>query len=178
MKDWNVILTAYMNQGRRLLREVGSQGQFQSSGFHEVILGKVPEVDEFLEALRCLWEENPGFSEVLSTVVPVRRVFPFTLENLIPRLKEETQSLIDEIGEAHFYVRMKRRGHKGELSSLAVEQEIDAFLKEECVRRGQKCQIDFAEPDKIVVIETIHNQCGLGLVTREMKARYPFIKIK
>jgi len=29
-----------------------------------------------------------------------------------------------------------------------------------------------------VVVEIIHNQCGLGLITREMKERYPFIKLK
>jgi len=178
MKDWNVVLTAFMNQGRRLLRMIDSLGEFQDSGFHEVFLGKVPDMEAFLEDLRRRWEEEPEFSEVLSTVVPIRQVFPFTLENLLSRLQEATQVLLDDIGESSFYVRMKRRGHKGELSSLAVEQQLDAFLKQECERRGQKCHIDFDQAEKIVVIETIHNQCGIGLVTREMKARYPFIKVK
>lgn len=178
MKDWNVVLTAHMNQGRRLLRKLGQWGEFQSSGFHEVILGKVLDVEEFLEALRRLWEKEPGFSEILSTVVPLRCLFPFTLENLMSRLQAETLPLIEEIGDSPFYVRMKRRGHKGELSSQAVEQELDAFLLDECVRRGLKAHIDFRDAEKIMVIETIHNQCALGLITRELKARYPFIKIK
>ncbi|MFP3866669.1 MAG: THUMP domain-containing protein [Desulfobacteraceae bacterium] len=178
MKDWNVVLTAYMNRGRQLLRIIGVLGEFQSSGFHEVFVGRVPEVAEFLDHLHRQWQEDPELSEVLSTVVPVRQVFPFTLENLLPQLQEATRQLLGEIGDARFYVRMKRRGHKGELSSLAVEQELDAFLKEECARRGQNCHIDFDQADKIIIIETIHNQCGIGLVTQEMKARYPFIKIK
>lgn len=178
MKDWNVILTAYMNKGRQLLRMVDSLGDFQGSGFHEVFIGKVPGLDKFLEDLRRLWEEEPDLSEVLSTVVPIRQVFPFTLENLLPRLQKETQDLLNDIGDSPFYVRLKRRGHKGELSSLSIEQELDSFLKELCARRGQRCRIDFDEAEKIIVIETIHNQCGIGLVSREMKARYPFIKVK
>jgi hypothetical protein len=55
---------------------------------------------------------------------------------------------------------------------------VDHFLREQLESRGQRCRIDFAAPEVIVVVETIHNQCGLGLVTREMKERYPFIKVK
>lgn len=178
MKDWNVILTSHMHKGRRLIDKVRNWGEFQDTGFAEVTVGKVPDVEEFLEYLRRLWEEQPGFREILGSATPIRRVFPFTLENLVPRLQEETRALVDELGGSSFYVRMKRRGHKGELSSLEIEQELDTFLTEECTRRGQTCHIGFAEADKIIVIETVHNQCGLGLITREMKERYPFIKIK
>ena len=59
-----------------------------------------------------------------------------------------------------------------------MEQALDHFLIEQLESRSQRCRIDFAAPEVIVVVETIHNQCGLGLVTREMKERYPFIKVK
>lgn len=178
MKDWNVVVTSHMDREHQLLRELDGLGEFHPSGFRDVIIGKVPEVGEFLETLRRLWEEKPFFPPILSTVVPVRLVFPFTLENLVERLKQEAFILGPEIGDRAFYVRMKRRGHKGELSSLEVEQALDQFLKDELTSRGQKCHIDFTAPGVIVVVETIHNQCGLGLVTREMKERYPFIKVK
>jgi len=178
MKEWNVVLTSQMGQERRLEREVAGLGEFQPSGFREVILGQVPEPEAFLEVLKGFWEEKAFFSQLLSTAVPVRLVFPFTLENLVVRLKEEVLPLMGEIGDRPFYVRMKRRGHKGELSSLEVEQALDQFLKEKLAARGFSPRIDFDHPEVIVLVETVHNQCGLGLVTREMKERYPFIKIK
>jgi tRNA(Ser,Leu) C12 N-acetylase TAN1 len=178
MKEWNVVVTSHMNQERRLLRELEPLGEFHPSGFREVIIGQVPDVPGFLEILRQYWAEKPFFPHLLSTVVPLRVVFAFTLENLLLRLKEEALALGPEIGDAPFYVRMKRRGHKGELSSLEVEQALDEFLKEELAARGQRCHIDFDQAEVILIVETIHNQCGLGLVTREMKERYSFIKVK
>jgi tRNA(Ser,Leu) C12 N-acetylase TAN1 len=177
MKDWNVVLTSHEAQQRRLLLELASLGDFRASDFREVIIGKVPDLETFLETLRDYWQK-PFWPQFLSTVVPVRIVFPFTLNNLLSRLKEATLALGPEIGDAPFYVRMRRRGHKGELSSQAVEQELDQFLLEELTSRGQKCRIDFNAPEVILAVETIHNQCGLGLITRQMKERYPFIKVK
>lgn len=178
MKDWNIVLTSQMDQERRLRRELQDLGEFYPTGFREVILGKVPDLTAFLETLKDWWEEKPFLPQLLSTVVPVRLVFPFTLENLVARLEEEVRPLVAEIGDQSFYVRMKRRGHKGELSSLEVEQALDHFLKEELAAQGFSPHIDFNNPEVIVLLETVHNQCGLALITRQMKERYPFIKVK
>lgn len=178
MKNWNVVITSYMRQEGRLLRELAGLGEFQPSGFTAVLVGRVPEVTEFLEALKQLWEKAPFLREMLSSVVPVRRVLPFTLANLEDRLKEALLELGPEIGDRPFYVRMKRRGYQGELSSQKVEQALDRFLLERFCSQGQGCSVDFEAARVIVVVETIYNQCGLGLVSREMKERYPFIKVK
>lgn len=178
MKNWNVVITSYRNNERRLLRELEGLGEFVGSGFRNVIIGKVPEVEDFFESLQRCWEERPFLRYVLSSVVPLWVVFPFTRESLLERLKQEILALGPEIGNAPFYVRMKRRGHKGQISSMEVEQALDRFLLDELAARGQKCRVDFTAAEIIVVIEAIHTQCGLGLVTKEMKARFPFIKVK
>ncbi len=178
MKDWNVVVTSFMHQERRLLQELHGLGEFQPSGFREVIIGLVPDVGDFLENLRRAWEDKPFLAEFLSTVAPVREVFPFTPENLLTKLQEKILALLPEIGDRAFYVRVKRRGHKGEISSQELEQALDQFLKEELESQGRKGRIDFAAPEAIVVVEAIHNQCGLGLVSREMKERYQFVKVK
>jgi tRNA(Ser,Leu) C12 N-acetylase TAN1 len=178
MKAWNLVITSYMGQEQRLLKELETLGEFHPSGFAAVIVGLVPEPGPFLDKLKDIWEKNPLYPEILSSVTPIREVFPFTVANLVPLLKEKALALGPEIGDQPFYVRMKRRGHKGELSSQEVEQALDQFLKEELISRGQKCYIDFDAAQVIVVVETIHNQCGLGLVTREMKDRYPFIRVE
>ncbi len=178
MKTWNVVLTSHSNQERRLLREVAPFGEFQSSGFREVILGNVADLPAFLEDLRDRWEKQPFFRDMLSTVVPVRVMFSFALEDLMSRLERHLIPLAPEIGDRPFYVRLKRRGHKGEIHSQQVEQALDRFLLEKTAALGFSPVVDFTKAQIVVVVEIVHNQCGLGLITSEMQARYPFIRLK
>jgi tRNA(Ser,Leu) C12 N-acetylase TAN1 len=178
MKDWNVVLTSQMGQERRLLQEIADYGEFHPSGFREVVIGRVPDTTEFMETLKRAWEPQPFLAEFLGTAVPVRSVFPFTLENLLDRLKQEALLFLPEIGEKPFYVRVKRRGHKGEISSQEVEQALDRFLLDELAAQGHEGRIDFQEPEVIFMVELLHNQAGLTLITRDMQERYPFIKVK
>lgn len=173
-----MVLTSQVNQERRLLREVSDLGEFASTGFREVIVGRVTEVPEFLAALKRRWEDQPFMREILSSVVPVRVVFPFTLENLVPRLREHLKPLAREIGARPFYVRLKRRGHKGEIRSQEVEQALDRFLKEEIAALGLTPTVDFARPEVIVAVEIVHNQCGVGLLPRDLMDAYPFVRFK
>lgn len=43
---------------------------------------------------------------------------------------------------------------------------------------GKQAKVDFEAPDKIIVVEMVQNECGVGLITKEKKERFPFIKIK
>lgn len=178
MKDWNVVLTSQMGQERRLLQEMADYGEFHHSGFRAVIIGKVPDITEFLETLKRTWETQPFLPEILSSAVPAQVVFPFSLENLMDRLKQEALAFLPEIDEKPFYVRVKRRGHKGEISSQEVEQALDPFLLDQLAAQDRQGRIDFDQPELILFVELLHNQCGLSLITRDMKERYPFIKVK
>ena len=178
MKYWNVVLTSRMGEENRLLQEMADYGEFHLSGFRAVIIGKVPDSAQFLELLKHKWETQPFFPEMLSTATPIQALFPFTLEDLLERLKHEALAFLPAIGEKPFYVRVKRRGHKGEISSQEVEQALDRFLLDELAAQGREGRIDFNRPDCILLVELLHNQGGLTLITREMKERYPFIKVK
>ncbi len=178
MKDWNVVVTSQMGEEMRLLRELADLGEFHPSGFREVLIGRVPDPDGFLETLRQRWQDQPFFSRLLSTATPVRKIFPFTLENLRERLHQEALALVPELAGRAFYVRVKRRGHKGEIHSQEVEQDLDRHLLEALAARGTPGRIDFKEPEAVLLVELLHNQCGLTLITREMREKYPFIKVK
>ena len=160
------------------MQEMADYGEFHLSGFRAVILGKVDDPGEFLETLKRKWEAQPFFPQMLSTATPIQALFPFTLENLMDRLKQEALAFLPAIGDKPFYVRVKRRGHKGELSSQQVEQALDRFLLEELAAQGREGRVDFNHPEVILFVELLHNQCGLTLITREMKERYPFVKVK
>jgi adenylyl- and sulfurtransferase ThiI len=178
MKEWNVILTSQMGEERRLLYEMTDYGEFSLSGFRAVILGKVPELKEFFEALKRRWETQPFFPEILSSATPVQILFPFALEGLMERLKQEVLPFLPAIAGKPFYVRVKRRGHKGAISSQEVEQALDRFLLDELATQGLQSRIDFTRAEIILLVELLHNRGGLALITREMQARYPFIKVK
>jgi tRNA(Ser,Leu) C12 N-acetylase TAN1 len=173
--EWNVVLTSHPNQEDRLLQELAGLGDFQPSGFREVIVGLVDDPQSFLETLRHRWETQPFLPEFLSTVAPVRAMFPFRVHDLMDRLLEHIEPLAREIDGRAFYVRLKRRGHKGRIHSQEVEQALDQFLKEEIASQGFSPVIDFTEPECVVVVELVHNQAGVGLITREHLARYPFL---
>ncbi len=177
MKDWNMVLTSHMHQERRLLTELADRGEFRATGFTAVLVGKVPETEAFLEYLRERWERQAYFPTMLSSAIPVRVVFSFTREDLAARITQEAIPWLAEIGDAPFYVRLKRRGHKGVIASQEVEQAVDRTLLAEAERRGQSCRVDFREAQFVVVVELIHNQGGVGLISRQMRDRYPFIKL-
>lgn len=178
MADFNVVATAQRGQEFRLLRLLRRFGDFTRSGFRDVVVGKVPSTERLLEELLLLHERTPSEVSSLSQVVPIKDTFIFKVDELLDGLKSALLGYIDELAGKRFYVRAIRRGHKGELSSLLIEQALDAFLKEELIKRGLKAEIDFKDPDVIVVVQTIGDIAGVGLITKEMKDRYPFIKIK
>jgi tRNA(Ser,Leu) C12 N-acetylase TAN1 len=178
MKEWNILATATREQERYLLRFLNEYGEFKGSGFRDVLLGRVEEVDGFLRALETLREENPIKLNPLSQIVPLEKTFHFDLSDFKEQLKEILSSYVDRIENKRFYLRVKRRGHKGEISSLEVEKEVADFIMGALEKAGKKAQVSFNDPDCILIVETIRNWAGVGFITQEMKEKYSFIRIK
>ncbi len=178
MKEWNILATAAREQERYLLRFLNDYGEFKGSGFRDVVLGRVEETDAFLRALENLREENPIKLNPLSQIVPLEKTFHFDLSDFKDKLKEMLSSYVDRIENKKFYLRVKRRGHKGEISSLEVEKEVADFIMGSLEKSGKKAQVSFNDPDCILIVETIGNWAGVGFITKEMKQKYSLIKIK
>jgi tRNA(Ser,Leu) C12 N-acetylase TAN1 len=178
MKEWNILATATREQERYLLRFLNDYGEFKGSGFRDVVLGRVEEIDTFLRALEDLHEENPIKLNPLSQIVPLEKTFHFDLSDFKDKLKEILSSYVDRIENKKFYLRVKRRGHKGEISSLEVEKEVADFIMGSLEKAGKKAQVSFNDPDCILIVETIGNWAGIGFITKEMKEKYSLIKIK
>jgi tRNA(Ser,Leu) C12 N-acetylase TAN1 len=177
--EWNVLATAFMRKERHLLRFLREYGEFRGSGFRDVIVGKVEKVEAFLEALANTRREHPGRLRHLSQIVPIEKTFPFELSDFKEKLKDAIIAYAEQLeNNCRFYVRVKRRGHKGELSSMEIEKEISAFLLDALEKDGKQAQVRFEDPDKFIIVETIGNRTGIGLITRAMRERYPFIRVK
>lgn len=55
---------------------------------------------------------------------------------------------------------------------------VDAYLFDRAREQGKMIDVSFEGADYIVAAETVGDVCGVALLTREMRSRYPFIKIR
>jgi len=178
MKEWNILATAFWGKGKNALRFLAQHGEFKGSGFKDVLLGHVEGVNLFLGKLELMRQESPDRMNSLSQVLPLERTFNFTLPDFMDKLKETVLPYVERVEGKKFYVRVKRRGHKGEMSSLEIEKEISGFIFEELEKSGKQAQVSFSDPDVVIIVETIANRAAVASITREMKEKYPLIKVK
>jgi hypothetical protein len=51
MHEWNVLVTSLMGQRRELARSLNELGNFRRTGYRDVLLGRVHNIDAFLKDL-------------------------------------------------------------------------------------------------------------------------------
>jgi tRNA(Ser,Leu) C12 N-acetylase TAN1 len=178
MEKWNILATARKRQERYVLRLLNNYGEFRGSGYRDVILGYVADVPAFLEALESIRREVPGKLRSLGQIVPLERNFQFDVADFRAKVKEAVFTYIDQLENSRFFVRVVRRGHKGEISGMEMEKELDGFILESLENKGKRATVNIEEFEKMIIIETVENRAGVGLVTKEMKGKYPFVKVK
>lgn len=180
MKNWNVIVTILPGPGRErhLLRELRLLGDFYPSQFKDVCLGQVEDVHAFMEAIRQAAEENAPWVEDLGRVIPVEHTFHFMPETLAEQLKEAVSPFIQRIAGGTFFVRLERRGLLGQVMSPEVERSVADHLFALAEREGRQLRTSFEDADYIVAAETVGNECGVALLTRELRQRYPFVQTR
>ncbi len=178
MEKWNILATALRREERYVLRLLDKYGKFRGSGYRDVVLGYVEDVPVFLEAIETVRRESPGKLRSLGQIVPLEENFGFDLADFMDKAKEAVSPYIDQLKDSRFFVRVVRRGHKGEISGMETEKELDGFILESLDNRGGKAVVDIEEFEKMIIIETVGNHAGIGLISREVKEKYPFIKVK
>lgn len=174
---WNVLATAKDRDQRHLARRLKRYGDFRWTSFRGVLIGRVEDHEAFFEQLRRSEEDRPGFLDPLAKLVPIDRVIAFTVETFAERLKEAVLLYAERIGSGSFYVRIERRGHAGEIHSQRLEQELDQALLDQLRACGETPSVDFKDPDLIVAAETVGDVCGVGAITRDQRARFPFVRM-
>ncbi len=153
-------------------------GEFRSSGYRDVVVGYVTDVHGFLETMENIRRENPEKLRSLGQIVPVEKNFQFEVSDFMDRAKEAVSPYVNQLENSRFFVRVVRRGHKGEISSLEAEKELDAFILKSLGRDEKQATVCIEEFEKMIVVQTVGNLAGVGLITRDMKEEYPLIKIK
>ncbi len=175
---WNVLVTARRGQERFLLRSLSLYGEFKGSGFRDVVVGRVQDVRAFLESLENLRKAAPAKFRNFSQIVPLENNFKFDTPDFVAKAKEAISPLIERLENKKFHVRVKRRGHKGEISGQAAEKELADFVFDFLEKTGKQAEVTFANPDSILIIETIGNWAGVGLITKDLKESFPLVRME
>ena len=174
LEDLNVLAISERDAERELLLELEEDGEFESSGFQDIVIGHVEEIVEFLEDA-----ENKKYPH-LNRVIPIDDAFFVSPENLMAVLKRRIERYIDEIEPSEtFGFRVERHGTKDDISSQAVESEVGGYfydLIEKIYRRKPK--MNLKDPDKLIAIEIVGARCGIGFITKEMREKYSLIRVK
>ena len=159
---------------RELLKELEEDGEFERSGFRDVVIGNVDDIVGFLEDA-----EHKKYSHV-NRVIPIDDAFYVSPENLVEVLKQRVERYIDEIEPSEtFGFRVERRGMKEDISSQMVEREVGGYFYDLLEKvHGRKPKVNLKSPDKLIAIEIIGNKCGVGFITREMREKYSVIKVR
>ena len=177
MQPWNVVVACRRNGERGAAKELRFFGRFHTMGFRDVLVGNVLDRGRFLEELRKGREVRDPVWRYLSRVVPVDEVFSFTLETFRERLSGVIDGIAGRVPPGPFYVRIERRGHKGEIPTQEVEKEMGGRIIAAHEREGHASRVDFKEFLAVVAVETFHDAGGIAVIFREEMEAYPFIKV-
>ena len=175
--DWNVLVTAREGELRSLRRVLAPLARLRGSGFRNVLTARVDDVTAFLNGIAELRERQILRDDQLGRVLPIERTFRVAVQTLDAQLRTETAFLLPRLTNRRFHVRLERRGHKGVIDTAASERALGEHLYNELEARGEFAGVEFRDPDVVVAVELIGDVGGIGLITRELHQRFPFVKI-
>jgi len=179
-RRWNVLLTVHPTPGavHELLGALHRFGEFRMTPFRYVCTGWVKDTATFLDALLEAEQAGRGWTRHIARVVPVAYTFEFSPDSLQGKLEAAADEAAAKIAGGTCFVRVERRGLGDEIDTSALERAVADHLFAAVEARGGALRTSFEDPDYIVAVETIGSDCGIALITREMRQRYPFMSVR
>jgi len=180
MDSFNVVVTAVPVPGdeRRLLRALRRLGHFQRSAFRDVLLGQVADIGAFLEEVHRASEAGESWTNAMGRAIPVEHVFRFQIGTLVDQARPLLAGMLERMPGGTFHVRCERRGHADEIGSHDVECTLADHLLALAKQGNKAPQVSFDDPDYIICIETVGDQCGVGLLGRDVRQRHKLVHVK
>lgn len=178
LTDWNVLVTLPENTFHEARRMLSRWGRIEPTGYYNVLVMHVADPNAFLADFAAAVAETPGLLNFVSHVMPAQRSFPFDSSEVFER---EASAIafhwLPHLAGASFYIRLHRRGFKGIISTQPEERFLDELLLTALADAGTPGRINFADPDKVIQIETVDGRAGMSLWTREDMHRFPFLGV-
>jgi tRNA(Ser,Leu) C12 N-acetylase TAN1 len=178
VSPWNVLATSLEGRRDALLIALRRFGRFRPGGYRNVVVGQVDDPAAFLAALRAALASDPLLPTALARVVPIEVTARFDPVEPIAPLVAAAEPLLGRLAGGSFFVRLERRGLKGRLHSPTIEREIGDRVWQALVARGHAPRVEFGDPDAVLVIETLGDQAGLGVIDRTLRREFPFVRVR
>jgi len=174
--DWNVVVTVRPRGYRKAWRELGQLGVPRQTDFWNVLVMQAQDPLAFLEVLQSRVNEDPKLAAAVSHAVTATHTFHFQTRQEFERgASRAVLDFLAALQGATFHVRMHRRGLKERLSSQAEEQFLDHFILERLEVTGAPGRITFEDPDYIVAVQSVGDQAGMSVWSREDLERFPLL---
>jgi tRNA(Ser,Leu) C12 N-acetylase TAN1 len=178
MQEWNAVISVHEHGFKRAIDVFGEFGEVKRTEFFNVLLIRARDMNQMLESLRERASKHPESLSFLARLIPATHSFIFNSPHEFGhKAGEIILTWTTHLAGKSFYVRIRKRGFKGMLSSPDKQRLLDFILLESLEKAGAPARISFVNPDAIIAIETIGTWAGLSIVSREDLERYPFIKL-
>jgi tRNA(Ser,Leu) C12 N-acetylase TAN1 len=177
MRSWNVLATAIEGERAALQNGLRRLARFGGGGYRNILVADVDDVPRFLDDLGAALSTDARLRLGLARVVPVETTLRFDPDDAVPALAAAAEVFLDRLAGGSFYVRLERRGLKGTIHSALVERGVGEHLYRRLEEQGRAARVDFAGPDYVLAIETLGDHAGLGLISRALRERHPFVRI-
>lgn len=177
MREWNILATSLEGRRDALLVALRRLGAFWRAGYQNVLVGRVDDQQAFLQDVRARLPTDMLLETSVTKIIPVERIALFEPARLVETLIEMLAPRADAIAGKSFHVRLERRGLKGVVHTPTVEREVGAALMSKATAHGREPTVSFDDPDVVVAVETTGTTVGVGLITRELRTAFPFVRI-
>jgi len=175
--EWNLLVTAQEGAARDLKRFIRRQATFRSGGFRNVFLGWHPDPLQFLRGLADSLEAKAFANRWLGKAVPMQHSFPVIATTFNDDLRAHVAGMVEGLRDRSFHVRVQRRGHKGEMQTQELERRLGDFLWERLEGLGSRPVVSFRDPDVILALEIVGSTAGIGLISRQLRNDFAFVKV-
>ena len=173
--SWNAIVTVHDREWRTARRLLSRLGSVAPTDFHNVLVMQVEDPERLIEQLALWVEREPGLLNTLAHVFVAQVNFSFDDEDAFEsQARDALAERLGELAGRSFYLRVYRRGFKGRHSSHDLERRFGAFVLETLEAAGQFGDVDFVDPDVVVLIETVGRRAGIWFCSRQDRRRLPF----
>ena len=178
MGHWNVLATSLEGRRDALLMALRRLGKFRRGGYRNVVVGAVEDPEEFLLRVHEGLTVDALLPTALARLLPIETTVRIEAATAVDTIAAAIEPLLERLAAGSFFVRLERRGLKGRLHTPTVERALGDHVWRALEARGHAPRVSFTDPDAILVIETIGDEAGIGVVTRGLRARHPFVKIR
>jgi tRNA(Ser,Leu) C12 N-acetylase TAN1 len=172
-------VTSLEGQREALLAVLRTLARFRRGGFPNVLVATVADPIAFLDVLRDAYEGSTVVRSSLGKVIPIDRTLRFTSPEAFPdEVGAALDALADRLVGRTFFVRIFRRGFRGQIDSTRIEGELGARLVAALEARGDRPRVRFDDPDVALVIETLRDEVGIALLDRTVRTAHPFVRVR